>query len=216
MNVRVGILGWEIAMMTAIFIKKISIVSSTLAGCFLLLTNSLLAAPPTGEIHGTVYTEVPDVTNKTNPLIRINLPDIRVHAENVATNESEPSVKTDIDGAYVLPPPPGGTYRLCWAAQGFVIGCRNDTFTPSDLTTYIKPTQITPQQNLVFGRVNFKDNTACRFVAPTFGVNLNATVSVASTAGFSRHINTNSAGYYVFGGVPFDQFQLTMISSTTA
>ena len=209
MNVRVGISGWEIAIMIAIFVKKISIVSSTLVGCFLLLTNSLSAAPPTGEIHGTVYTEVPDVTNKTNPLIRINLPDIRVYAENVATNESEPSVKTDIDGAYVLPPPPGGTYRLCWAAQGFVIGCRNDTFTPSDLTTYIKPTQITPQQNLVFGRVHFKDNTACRFVAPTFGVNLNATVSVASTAGFSRHINTNSAGYYVLGGVPYDQLQLT-------
>jgi hypothetical protein len=209
MNARVGVLVWEIAKMTAISTKKTSILSSTLVGSFLLCINSLLAAPPTGEIHGVIYAEVPDATNKTNPVIGINLPDIRVYAENVATNESEPTVKTDIDGAYVLPPPPQGTYRLCWAAQGFIRGCRYDTFTPSDLTTYIRPTQITPQQNLVFGKVTFKDNTPCRFVAPTFGVNLNATVSVASTAGFSRHVNTNSAGYYVFGGLPNDQLELT-------
>jgi hypothetical protein len=195
--------------MNVICTKRYSISLSVIVSSFLLLADSVLAAPPTGEIHGTIYAEVPDVTNKMNPLTRVNLPDIIVSAENVATNESGPSVKTDIDGAYVLPPAPQGTYRLCWAAQGFVRGCRFDTFTPSDLTTYIRPTQITPLQNFVFGRVAFKDNTTCRFVAPTFGVNLNATVSVASTAGFSRHVNTNSAGYYVLGGLPFDQFELT-------
>ena len=204
MNAGVEIPDWEVAMITAIRNRKIFILSSTLVGSFLLCINGLSAAPPTGETHGTVYAEVPDVTSRTNPLIRIRLPDIRVFAENVATNASEPSVKTDIDGAYVLPSLPAGTYRLCWAAQGFVRGCRNDTFTPDDLTAHIKPTQITPQPNLVFGRVAFKDNTACRFVAPTFGVNLNASVSVASSAGYSRHVNANSAGYYVFGGLPFD------------
>lgn len=196
-------------MITFICNRKISILSSTLVGSFLLCVNGLSAASPAGETHGIIYAEVPDTTSKTNPLIRINLPDIRVFAENVATNASEPSVKTDIDGAYVLPALPAGTYRLCWAAQGFVKGCRNDTFTPSDLTAYIRPTQITPQQNLVFGRVTFRDKTTCRFVAPTFGVNLYASVSVASKAGFSRQVNANSAGYYVFGGLPFDQLELT-------
>ena len=80
-------------MMIATCTKKISVLLPTLVGSFLLCINSLLAAPPTGEIHGIIYAEVPDVTNKTNPLIRINLPDIRVYVENVATNESEPSVK---------------------------------------------------------------------------------------------------------------------------
>ena len=196
-------------MMNAVCTKRYCISLSVLVSSFLFFIGSLSAAPPTGEIHGTIYAEVPDVTNKMNPLMRVNLPDIIVSAENVATNESGSSVKTDIDGTYVLPPPPQGTYRLCWAAQGFVRGCRYDTFTPSDLTTYIRPTQITPLQNFVFGRVIFKDNSTCRFVAPTFGVNLNATVSVASTAGFSRQVNTNSAGYYVFGGLPYDQLELT-------
>jgi len=209
MNAGVEISDWEVAMITANCNRKISVLSSTLVGSFLLCINSVSAAPPAGETHGIIYAEVPDITSKTSPLIRIKLPDIRVFAENVATNASEPSVATDLDGAYVLPPLPAGTYRLCWAAQGFVRGCRNDTFTPSDLTAYIRPTQITPQQNLVFGRVTFRDNTTCRFVAPTFGVNLNASVSVASTAGFSRHVNANSAGYYVFGGLPFDQLELT-------
>lgn len=196
-------------MISAFFCPKKSYVHIPLIVSALLYSADMLwAAPPSGETHGVIYAEIPDLTGKAHPLVRVNLPDIRVSMQNVATNESDPGVKTDLDGAFVLPPMPAGTYRLCWAAQGFVRGCRSDTFTTSEVTSYIAPTQITPQQNVIFGRVTFRDNSICRFVAPTFGVNLNATVTVTSSAGFLRRINANSAGYYVFGGVPFDKLNL--------
>lgn len=71
-----------------------------------------------GEVHGTVYTDVPDSTLSLGTH-RFVIPDVTVFLKESSTSALSKKIETDLKGWYAIPHMPAGRYQLCWEADGY-------------------------------------------------------------------------------------------------
>lgn len=103
------------------------------------------------------------------------LPRVEVYLVDLLTETARPSASTDLSGRFTLPAPPG-RYRLCWKAEGFPPGCRQQLVgvaaTPVHLSTVRIPLPEGRDTRIAFGRVTLSDGSSFRFLEPYADLNV--------------------------------------------
>lgn len=103
------------------------------------------------------------------------LPRVEVYLVDLLTETARPSVSTDLSGRFTLPASPG-RYRLCWKAEGFPPGCRQQLVgvaaTPVHLSTVRIPLPEGKDTRIAFGRVTLSDGSPFRFLEPYADLNV--------------------------------------------
>lgn len=150
-----------------------------------------------GHVSGSIVAEVEGQR-------QIALPNITVYAKNLGTSARSPKVLTDLEGRFIIPIRPAGTYELCWEAQGFRSGCSPKTFSRDQAAVVLQPIKVVPEGNSIFGQVTLADGSPCRQFDPFFGLNVSTTVALVDSTGHeaATPVFASITGDYLVPNIP--------------
>ena len=155
---------------------------------------------PSGSVEGSVFTQLVLGTNTTD----VSLPNVSLSLVNTTNSSLNASFNSDVNGDFVSPALPAGTYQLCWQATGFMPGCSNQ-ITIGNTDIELDPIQLYPNTayGLVYGQITFQDGSPVYAQDGFFGINVNPTLTLRNaSSNLVAVASPNSDGEYVMAGVP--------------
>ncbi|HWP93165.1 MAG TPA: hypothetical protein VNN20_13310 [Thermodesulfobacteriota bacterium] len=155
-----------------------------------------------GQVESYVFAEV---ENRQMPLSGVT-----VFVEDVFTSTPSKKVKTDLNGRFIVPEQPAGTYQLCWEAPGFVEDCSPDLIDIDNSRVFLSPIEINPEGGVVSGHVTMADGTPCHYFDPFFEIDVSASVALVDGMGMevAGPVLANASGDYLLTSVPSGTFRL--------
>lgn len=163
--------------------------------------------PPGGQIRGHLYANMRRIDDniQIGEVDKIYLPDITVILRTPANVEVE-RVRTDLSGRFSIPHQIGGTYKICWEADGFVTGCSGTPVVLTDhgvnvgeLEVFIKNAS---NAMVLYGRARFADHSLPRWFEPFANVNAFATVALLEGGSAVAKTYVNNFGEYIIPDAP--------------
>src|ERR1022692_835257 len=107
---------------------------------------------PSGSVEGGVFAQLVFGTNTTE----VPLPGVSLSLVNTTNPSLSASFSSDVNGDFVSPSMPAGSYQLCWGAKGFMSGCSNQIIiSNTDVELDLIQLYPDPTNGLVYGQLPF-------------------------------------------------------------
>lgn len=140
----------------------------------------------------------------------IFLPDVRVFLRDLLNGTDGQPVTTDLSGRFTLRAERASRYQVCWKAPGFVDGCEAKIFSVANTYVFLSTLRIAVARRndttAVFGRVQMKDGSAPRHLAPLAATNAFAQVTLLDGGGNKlQQVYVNNFGDYMLPQTPVRQ-----------
>ncbi len=186
------------------------ITSTNLAGAPIQSPTVTEIFGPHAQVSGSVYMNIqtsPGVTNL------VAMPGAWVWLTNTTNGAATVPVPSDVNGQFVIPAQPAGSYAVCYALSNAVFSCGTVCLPQSIVLNHdavtLAPIILSDSCQVLYGSVILNDGAALfQEIDPFLGINITALARLVDVLGHTNLTQINQAGEFVFIGVAPGSYSL--------